>query len=50
MRDVVFVLIAGAFFMLCVGYVHLCDRIIGPDPELADEPDLIDPLPAEARP
>jgi hypothetical protein len=27
-----FVVITIAFFVLCVGYVHLCDLIIGPDP------------------
>jgi hypothetical protein len=30
--DLLFVVITVAFFVLCVGYVHLCDRIIGPDP------------------
>jgi hypothetical protein len=30
--DVLFVVITIAFFVVCVGYVHLCDRIIGPDP------------------
>jgi hypothetical protein len=36
--DVLFILITVAFFLLCVGYVHVCDRIIGPDPrtEAAD--------------
>ena len=29
--DVLFVLITLAFFALCVGYVRVCDRIIGPD-------------------
>ena len=39
MRDVVLLLIVCAFFGLCVGYVHLCDRIIGPDPgHVADAP------------
>ena len=32
MADLLFVLIGVAFFALCVGYVRLCDRIIGPDP------------------
>ena len=31
MRDVVFVAITVAFFLLCVGYVGLCDRIVGDD-------------------
>jgi hypothetical protein len=30
--DVLFVVITIAFFVLCVGYVRVCDRIIGPDP------------------
>ena len=29
--DLVFIVIVVAFFALCVGYVRLCDRIIGPD-------------------
>jgi hypothetical protein len=29
--DLVFVAVVVAFFVLCVGYVQLCDRIIGPD-------------------
>jgi hypothetical protein len=32
MADLVFVVITIAFFVVCVGYVRLCDRIIGPDP------------------
>jgi hypothetical protein len=30
--DLLFVVITIAFFALCVAYVRLCDRIIGPDP------------------
>jgi hypothetical protein len=45
--DVLFIVITVAFFVLCVGYVKVCDRIIGPDPspesggdrELASETD-----------
>jgi hypothetical protein len=29
--DLLFVVITIAFFMLCVAYVRVCDRIIGPD-------------------
>jgi hypothetical protein len=36
MADLLFVVITIAFFVLCVGYVHVCDRIIGPDPRLPD--------------
>ena len=32
MADLLFVVITIAFFVLCVGYVKVCDRIIGPDP------------------
>ena len=38
MADLLFVVITIAFFVLCVGYVNLCDRIIGTDPSpRADE-------------
>jgi hypothetical protein len=30
--DLLFIAIVLAFFALCVGYVRVCDRIIGPDP------------------
>jgi hypothetical protein len=30
--DLLFVVITIAFFVVCVAYVRLCDRIIGPDP------------------
>lgn len=36
MGDLVFVPIVLAFFGLMAGFVTLCDRMIGPDPE-ADE-------------
>ena len=38
MADVLFVVITIAFFVLCVGYVKVCDRIIGPDPAAPSEP------------
>ena len=31
MRDIVILLVTTAFFALCLAYVALCDRIIGPD-------------------
>jgi hypothetical protein len=34
MADVLFVAITIGFFVLCVLYVQLCDRIIGADDEL----------------
>lgn len=36
MADVLFVVITIAFFVLCVGYVWMCDRIIGPDPSMPE--------------
>ena len=42
MADLVFIVIVVAFFALCVGYVRLCDHIIGPDTDhdliVDDEP------------
>ena len=35
MADLLFVVITIAFFVLCVAYVRVCDRIIGPDPKPA---------------
>ncbi len=32
MRDFIFVGIAVVFFTICIAYIALCDRIIGPDP------------------
>ena len=40
MVDLVFIVIVVAFFVLCVGYVRLCDRIIGPDSPGAESVDL----------
>ncbi len=34
MSDVIFIAVMIVFFLLCTLYVHLCDRMIGPD-ELA---------------
>jgi hypothetical protein len=36
MRDVVVLAVVAGFFALCVAYVWLCDRIIGPDAERDD--------------
>jgi len=33
MTDVIFVVVLIAFFALCAGFVAVCARIIGPDPE-----------------
>ena len=44
MTDVVFVLVLIAFFAAFAGFVVLCERIIGPDPEgvsLSTGPDPI---------
>jgi hypothetical protein len=40
--DVVFIAIVVAFFALCVGYVRVCDRIIGPDPRVELSADRVD--------
>ena len=37
MYDIVSVLFVLAFFALCVAYTHACDRILGPDEQLAAE-------------
>jgi hypothetical protein len=34
MADLVFLGLTAAFFAVCVAYVSLCDRILGPDGEL----------------
>ena len=42
MRDLLVLAVTFGFFALCVAYVALCDRIIGPDPVLgADDPDRV---------
>ena len=33
MTDLIFVLALIGFFAVCVGFVMVCERIIGPDPE-----------------
>jgi hypothetical protein len=38
--DLLFIVVAVAFFALCVGYVRLCDRIIGPDPATREPTDV----------
>jgi len=46
--DVLMLAIVVAFFVLCVAYVGLCDRIIGADPleltegEMVDDPDELE--------
>lgn len=37
MTDLLFVAIAVAFFALCVGYVHACDRIVESGGKQADD-------------
>jgi Na+-transporting methylmalonyl-CoA/oxaloacetate decarboxylase gamma subunit len=39
MGDVVMVLVILAFFVVCIGYVTWCGRIIGPDPEAVEQLD-----------
>ena len=33
MSDLLVIVVTAAFFRLCLGYVRLCDRVIGPDLE-----------------
>lgn len=37
MKDLIVVVMTVAFFAVCVAYVALCDRIIGPDDEPAPD-------------
>ena len=40
MRDLLVLAVTFGFFALCVAYVALCDRIVGPDPaRSADGPE-----------
>ncbi len=36
MADLLMLVVVAGFFTLCLGYVALCDRVVGPDGELAD--------------
>lgn len=40
--DVVYLLITAAFFVLAIGFVRVCDRIIGPEPAAGDLGDAAD--------
>ncbi len=42
MRDVLMMLLIGAFFAVCLAYVWWCDRIIGPDPVEVRDDDTTD--------
>lgn len=35
MSDVIYIVLTLAFFGLCIAYVFMCDRIIGPDETVA---------------
>ena len=37
MYDIISVLFVLAFFALCVAYTNACDRILGPDDQVAAE-------------
>ena len=37
MADVVVLLLTLGFFALCAGYVKLCDRIVGADPDVGPD-------------
>jgi hypothetical protein len=42
MGDIIFVLIAVAFFAVCVAYVRACDRLVRRSEETADSPVVMD--------
>lgn len=48
MTDIIFLATIVAFFILCVGFVNVCGRIIGPDEIPALEP-LSDDLSAQPQ-
>ena len=48
MTDLLVVLVTLAFFAACTAYVHLCDRVIGPD-DLAATP-VVEAIDATAAP
>ena len=55
MADILYVVVAVAFFALAAGFVRVCDHIIGPDPAPASDVDdgarpieLVDVGPAAA--
>ena len=39
MADILYVAVTVAFFALAVGFVRVCDHIIGPDPTPANDVD-----------
>lgn len=39
MKDVLVILLTLGFFAVCVAYVALCDRIVGPDDEVGTATD-----------
>lgn len=41
MADLLMLAVVAGFFALCVGYIALCDRILGPDADVL-ESDTID--------
>ncbi len=43
MNDILVILMTIGFFALCVAYVALCDRIVGPD-----DPESAEPVPGSA--
>jgi hypothetical protein len=49
MADLLFVVITIVFFILCVGYVQLWDRIIGPDPLRRRTPRRAGPMRSASR-
>jgi len=44
LADIIFILVVLTFFALATGYVTLCDRIIGADPEADPDAAELDQL------
>lgn len=46
MTDLLYVVVTVAFFAAAAGFVHVCDRIIGPDSDHGDPQGAGEPEPA----
>ncbi len=48
MADLLYLVVTVAFFAAAAGFVHVCDRIIGPDGDHGDPQGTGEPDPVEA--
>lgn len=48
MADLLYLVVTVAFFAAAAGFVHVCDRIIGPDGDHGDPQGIGEPGPVEA--